>query len=94
MKLHSIKLLGTHVRLSDGRTGHVAGSTIDGLSVVVDGRMVIAAAQDVTPIPPPAAADPPPPHRTAQASIKTCHDETDIVVIPPGVSVMRNGQWQ
>jgi hypothetical protein len=87
-----LKSLGTWVRLPDGRVGHVAGMTLDGVAVIIDGRLITAAAKDLTAIDPP-AAEHPEPVRT-QAPIKTCHDEAEVVVIPPGVSVMRNGQWQ
>jgi hypothetical protein len=66
---------GTHVRLSDGRTGFVCGSTIDGLTVHLDeGRIAHALAKDVTVIPAPVATDPPPPQRTVQP-IQTHHAE-------------------
>jgi hypothetical protein len=74
-----LNLLGSWVRLPDGRSGHVAASGIDGLVVIVDGQMVTVKPSEVTAIPAPTAAE---------------HPEADVVVIPPGVSVMRNGQWQ
>jgi len=58
---------GTHVRLSDGRTGFVCGSGIDGLTIhLAEGRIAHALAKDVTVIPAPVATDPPPQQRTAQ----------------------------
>jgi hypothetical protein len=85
-----LKLLGSWVRLPDGREGHIASFGIDGVSVQIGGRLVTAAAADLTAVEPPAAAPFPEPVRT-QAPIKTCHAETDVVV--HGVSVMRDGRW-
>jgi hypothetical protein len=73
-----LKMLGSWVCLPDGSEGHIAGATLDGLTIVVDGRMVIAAAKDVTPIAPPAAAAHPEPQRTVQAPIKTHHTADDM----------------
>jgi hypothetical protein len=87
-----LKMLGSWVRLLDGREGFVAGSTLDGLTVVVEGKIVVA--KDVTAIPGPTPTEHPEPQRSAQPAIKTCHAEADIVVIPPGMSVLQNGQWQ
>ena len=65
---------GTHVRLSDGRTGFVCGSGIDGLTVHLDeGRIAHASAKDVTVIPAPVATDPPQPQRSDQR-IRTNHE--------------------
>jgi hypothetical protein len=67
-----LKMLGTWVRLPDGRSGHVAGMTLDGLSVIIDGRIVMVSMKDVTPIAPPPPAEHPEPVRAPQAPIKTC----------------------
>jgi hypothetical protein len=89
-----MKMLGAWVRLADGRKGHVAGATIDGYTIVIDGRIVTALPKDVTAIPAPYSPPIPEPERTAQRPIQTSHEEpppVQRVEIPPGVSVMRNG---
>jgi hypothetical protein len=86
-----LKMLGTWVRLADGRTGHVAASGIDGLVVIVDGRMVTA--KDVTPIAPPAAVAHPDPQRSAQRPIQTSHEPNPFPNRPQGLSVLVNERW-
>jgi hypothetical protein len=88
-----MKLLGKWVRLADGRTGHVAGSTLDGYTVVIDGKIVIA--KDVTAIPPPAAAEHPQPQRTAQRPIATSHEPPPPAIVqnPHGLPVLVSGKW-
>jgi hypothetical protein len=88
-----MKMLGKHVRLADGREGHVAGSTIDGYTIVIDGRIVIAAPKDVTAIPTPAAPDLPPPQRTAQQPIQTSHEPPARVENPNRLSVLVSDKW-
>jgi hypothetical protein len=87
---------GTHVRLSDGRTGFVCGSGIDGLTVHLDeGRITHALASTVTVIPAPAAPDLPEPVRTPQRLIQTSHEMPPAarVVIPPGMTVLVSEKW-
>jgi hypothetical protein len=89
MKLHN-----KHVRLPDGREGYVAGSGLDGLTVIVDGRIVNVLPKDVTVIPPPAAAEHPQPVRTAQRAIQTHHDEENpFPNRPHGLPVLVSGKW-
>jgi hypothetical protein len=90
----SLKALGTWVRLPDGRSGHIAGATIGGLTVIVDGRIVIAAAKDVTAIATPAGLPLPEPVRT-QAPIQTHHplEEPQFPSRPQGLSVLVNDKW-
>jgi hypothetical protein len=90
----SLKSLGSWVRLPDGRTGHIAGSGIDGLSVIVDGRIVITAANDVTAIATPAAAHPEL-VRVPQRPIQTHHtaEEPQFPSRPQGLSVLVNDKW-
>jgi hypothetical protein len=90
-----MKLLGKWVRLPDGREGHIAGATIDGYTVVIDGRIVTA--KDVTPIAPPAATEHPEPIRT-QAPIVTHHplDEelpAQVIANPLNMAVLVDGKW-
>jgi len=86
---------GTHVRLSDGRTGFVCGSGLDGLTVHLDeGRITYAKPADVTVIPAPTPTDPPPLQRTVQQPIQTSHEPpAQQVKLPPGVSVLVAGKW-
>jgi hypothetical protein len=90
-----MKLLGTFVRLADGREGHVAGSTIDGYTIVVDGRIVTALPKDVTAIPAPYSPPIPEPVRTAQRPIKTSHEEppNPFPSRPHNLSVLASGKW-
>jgi hypothetical protein len=72
-----LKMLGSLVRLPDGRTGHIAGSGLDGVNVICDGRVITVAAADLTAIPPP--ADPlPEPARIAN---------------PLNMAVLVSGKW-
>jgi hypothetical protein len=83
-----MKLLGKWVRLADGREGHVAGATIDGYTVVIDGRIITAKASEVTAIPPPPAAAHPEPVRTA-GPIRTNHED-----MPRNdLSILVSGKW-
>jgi hypothetical protein len=88
-----MKKLGKWVCLANGKVGHIVGETIDGLTVVVDGRIVHALPKDVTVIPPPVAPEPPQPQRTVQ-NFQTSHEPPARVEIPPGGSVMRDGKWE
>jgi hypothetical protein len=91
MKLHN-----AHVRLADGREGVVVASGLDGLTVIVDGRIVQAANSTVTVIPAPAAPDLPPPQRTAQRPIQTSHEEpprVQVIANPYGLPVLVDGRW-
>jgi hypothetical protein len=88
MKLHN-----KHVRLPDGREGYVAGSGLDGLTVIVDGRIVHVHASAVTVIPGPAAAADPEPVRTPQRPIQTSHEEPQFPSRPRGLSVLVNDKW-
>jgi hypothetical protein len=88
MKLHN-----QHVRLPDGREGYVAGSGIDGLTVIVDARIVHAAASTVTVIPPPAAPPLPEPVRTAKP-MQTSHERPiPFPSRPQGLSVLVSEKW-
>jgi hypothetical protein len=87
MKLHN-----QHVRLADGKVGYVAGSGIDGLTVIVDGRIVHVHASTVTVIPPPAAPDLPPPVRTAQP-MQTSHEPPPRIANPNRLSVLVSERW-
>jgi hypothetical protein len=87
----NIKSLGTWVRLADGKVGHIAGATIDGYSVIVDGRIVTT--KDVTPIPSPAAAEHPEPVRTPQRPIQTSHEPIPFPNRPSPRGVLVDGRW-
>jgi hypothetical protein len=89
-----MKMLGKYVRLADGREGHVAGSGIDGLTVIVDGRIVMVLPKDVTAIPPPAAAEHPEPVRTARP-IATSHEPppNPFPSRPNPRGVLVDGRW-
>jgi hypothetical protein len=88
-----MKILGVWVRLPDGREGHVAASGIDGLVVIVQGRMVTVKPSDATviPVPPPLAADLPEPVRTAQRPIQTHHPLDEMPA--HNLSVLVSGKW-
>jgi hypothetical protein len=88
MKLHN-----KHVKLPDGREGYVAGSGLDGLTVIVDGRIVHVLPKDVTVISPPAAAEHPQPVRTAQPPIQTSHEPNPFPSRPHNLPVLVSGKW-
>jgi hypothetical protein len=87
-----LKMLGAWVRLPDGREGHIAGSGLDGLTVIVDGRIVHAANATVTVIPAPAAAEHPQPQRAAQ-NFQTSHEPPPRVENPNRLSVLVSDKW-
>jgi hypothetical protein len=87
---------GTHVRLSDGRTGFVCGSGLDGLTIHLDeGRIAYANPADVTVISAPTPTDPPPLQRTVQQPIRTSHNEPPAQVVenPKRLPVLVAGKW-
>jgi hypothetical protein len=88
MKLHD-----KHVRLADGREGVVVASGLDGLVIVVDGRIAHAREKDVTVIPTPAAPPLPEPIRTAKP-MQTSHEPPiPFPSRPQGLSVLVSDKW-
>jgi hypothetical protein len=86
---------GAHVRLPDGKVGHIVGHTLDGVSVVADGRLVHALPKDVTEIPAPHSPPIPEPQRSANAPIQTSHEPPPAQVIanPNRLPVLVSGKW-
>jgi hypothetical protein len=87
-----LKMLGSWVRLPDGREGHIAGSGLDGLVIVSEGKIVHALPKDVTPIsPPPSTLSP------YARPIQTHHTADDMpaqrIADPFGMSVLVSGKW-
>jgi hypothetical protein len=85
---------GTWVRiLADGREGHVVGSGIDGLSLVVDGRLVHVHASKVEVIPTPSGPEPVTPARRPQ-QFQTSHEPPPTIMRKPDLAgVLVSGKW-